>query len=348
MIDEQMFLPKRVTVKDVAALAGVGHPSVSVVLNGARSGMHVAPATRQRILQAAEDLGYRPNTSARAMKTGRFGCVGLLTSTEPKRSNIQLEMQRGIHDELAAHDLHLMLVQAPDASLTDEAAVPRLLREWMVDGLLIGYNVGVPSQMAEIINQHHIPSVWLNADQEFDCVRPDDENGTYAATKHLLQLGHRRIAYISIARPVHYSVAARERGYLPGDEEAGLAPQVHEEDLEFPDARNTKLCAVGLLSMRPTAMLFYGGESAVLTFYAAQQMGLRVPEDLSLVSTGETRLPASTPQSTRLLIPFYEIGRESVRQLLRKIENPSEVLPAQTLPLALVPGETCAPAPRDA
>jgi LacI family transcriptional regulator len=94
-------------------------------------------------------------------------------------------------------------------------------------------------------------------------------------------------------------------------------------------------------------MLFYGGESAVLTFYAAQQMGLRVPEDLSLVSTGETRLPCLYTTIDTLLIPFYEIGRESVRQLLRKIENPSEVLPAQTLPLVLAPGETCAPAPCD-
>jgi DNA-binding LacI/PurR family transcriptional regulator len=200
---------KRVTVKDVAARAGVGHPSVSVVLNGAKSGMHVAPATRQRILEAAAELDYRPNTSARAMKTGRFGCIGLLTSTEPRRYGVQAELQHGIHDELATHDLNLMLVQAPDASLTDEAVVPRLLREWMVDGLLIGYNVCVPPQMAEIIHRHHIPSVWLNAEQEFDSVRPDDEGGTYAATQHLLQLGHRRIAYVSIARPIHYSVAAR-------------------------------------------------------------------------------------------------------------------------------------------
>jgi DNA-binding LacI/PurR family transcriptional regulator len=280
------------------------------------------------------------------MKTGRFGCVGLLTSTDPQRSNVQSEMQRGIHDELAAHDLHLMLVQAPDVSLTDETAVPRLLREWMVDGLLIGYNVFAPPQMAELITRHRIPSVWLNADQEFDCVRPDDENGIYQATRHLLQLGHRRIAYVSIARPIHYSVAARERGYRKAMSEAGLLPLVHEEDLEISGREKHKIVRGWLSSPgRPTAMLFYGGESAVLTFYAAQQMGLRVPEDLSLISTGEVRLPCLYTSIDTLLIPFYEIGREAARQLLRKIEKPLEVLPARSLALTLVPGETCAPAP---
>ena len=337
---------KRATVKDVAALAGVGHPSVSIVLNGAKSGMHVSEATRQRIIEAAAELDYQPNTSARAMKTGRFGCVGLLTSTEPRRSNVQSEMQRGIHDELAAHDLHLMLVQAPDVSLTDEAAVPRLLREWMVDGLLIGYNVGIPPLMTELITRNCIPSVWLNAEQEFDCVRPDDEEGTYQATRHLLELGHRRIAYVSIARPIHYSVAARERGYRKAMDEAGLAAQVHEEDLELP-ARAKYEQVRGWLApaVRPTAMLFYGGESAVLTFYAAERMGLRVPDQLSLISTGESPIPCLHSTLDTMIIPFYEIGRVAVRQLLEKIEHPAQSLPTRTLPFTLVPGETVAHAP---
>jgi LacI family transcriptional regulator len=339
---------KRATVKDVAALAGVGHPSVSIVLNGAKSGMHVSEATRQRILQAAAELNYQPNTSARAMKTGRFGCVGLLTSTDRHRSTVQSELQRGIHDELASHDLHLMLVQAPDVSLTDESAVPRLLREWMVDGLLIGYNVGVPPQMAELIKRHRVPSVWLNADEEFDCVSPADEEGLYQATRHLLQLGHRRIAYVSMARRLHYSVAARENGYRRAMSEAGLVPLVREEDSQL-SGREKHEIVRGWLSgpARPTAMIFYNGDTAVLTFYAAEQMGLRVPEELSLISTGEMSLPCLYTTIDTLLIPFYEIGCQSVRQLLRKIENPSEVLPAQTLAFTLAPGETCAPAPSD-
>jgi DNA-binding LacI/PurR family transcriptional regulator len=89
-------------------------------------------------------------------------------------------------------------------------------------------------------------------------------------------------------------------------------------------------------------MLFYGGESAVLTFYAAERMGLRVPDQLSLISTGESPIPCLHSTLDTMIIPFYEIGRVAVRQLLEKIEHPAQSLPTRTLPFTLVPGETVA------
>jgi LacI family transcriptional regulator len=319
---KELGATKRATVKDVAALAGVGHPSVSVVLNGARSGMHVAPATRQRILEAAAELGYQPNTSARAMKTGRFGCVALLTSSEPHRAGVQSPLLQGIYDELGAHDLHLMLARLPDASLLDEAVVPRLLREWMVDGLLIAYNAFVPPVIAEMIQRHRVPSIWLNAEQESDCVRPGDEEGLYNATRHLQNLGHRRIAYVSVARPLHYSVAARERGYRRAMEEAGLATQVHEESFEIPLREKYEAVQSWLApAVRPTAMVFYGGESATLTLHAAAHAGLRVPQDLSLLAVGEARLHCLYAVMDTLLIPFRRSGRSPCANCSEKLRS---------------------------
>jgi LacI family transcriptional regulator len=213
---------RKATAKDVALLAGVKQPTVSLALNGAKSGTRISEATRQRIVQAAAELGYRPNSSARAMKSGRFGSVAVLTSVNSARGHIQTAMLNGIHGELAANGQHLMLMKAPDESLTDEYVMPRLLQEWTVDGLLVGLNQEVneeaaaPPRMVEIIERYHIPSIWLNVVREWDCVRPDDDQGGYDATRHLLALGHRRIAYVGPPRRErhtnHYSQQHRKEG----------------------------------------------------------------------------------------------------------------------------------------
>jgi LacI family transcriptional regulator len=348
---------RKATAKDVALLAGVKQPTVSLALNGAKSGTRISEATRQRIVQAAAELGYRPNSSARAMKSGRFGSVAVLTSANPARGHVQTAMLNGIHDELAANGQHLMLMKAPDESLTDEYVMPRLLQEWTVDGLLVGLNQEVdeeaaaPPRMVEIIERYHIPSIWLNVVREWDCVRPDDEQGGFDATRYLLELGHRRIAYVGPPRRErhtnHYSQQHRKEGHERAMREAGLALQVllHDGDAE---RRQQLEAAYSWLaaSRRPSAMVFYTGAGAVMALQAAQMLGLRVPEELSLVAIDD--MPARHPLAVvdTFEIPFQQLGRNAVQQLLRKIEKPDEFLPPRTLPLTLVRGETCAHAPR--
>jgi LacI family transcriptional regulator len=335
---------KRTTVKDVALRAGVGQPSVSVVLNGAKSGMHIAPATRQRIMQAAVELGYQPNNSARAMKTGRFGCVGLLMSTSRARGVVQEHLLEGIHDELALHDQHLMLVKSPDESLTDEAAVPRLLREWMVDGLLVAFNISTPPNMIEIIRRHRIPSIWLNADHEVDCVRPSDEDAGYMAAHHLLEMGHRRIAYVGDKRVWHYSIAQRQNGYQRAMRAARAKPLLLNSSIDTPRPQKLK-DALGWLQSpdRPTAMIFYSQETAQVTFYAAESLGLRIPQELSLLTFGENQIFSPCTALDTMVIPFREVGQLAVRQLLHKIENPVGILPLHEVPFSLMRGDTNAP-----
>src|SRR4028119_674288 len=196
-----MRMTMQITQNDVARKLGVSRQLVSYALNDTGT---VSQEMRQRIVATAAELGYRPNTSARVMKTGRFGCIGILMSTIRNRSALQSLLMEGIHDELALHDQHLMLVKSPDEPLTDEAAMPRLLREWMVDGLLVAFNLSTPPGMIETIRRHNIPSIWLNSDQESDCVRPDDEAAAYNATRHLQELGHRRITYVTQVQSTHY------------------------------------------------------------------------------------------------------------------------------------------------
>jgi LacI family transcriptional regulator len=301
---------------------------------------------RQRILVTAAELGYRPNTSARVMKTGRFGCIGILMSTIRNRSALQSLLMEGIHDELALHDQHLMLVKSPDEPLTDEAAMPRLLREWMVDGLLVAFNLSTPPGMIETIRRHNIPSIWLNSDQEIDCVRPNDEAAAYDAARHLQELGHRRIAYVTNTKSRHYSVAHRESGYRRAMREAGLKARVLKIDTDESRAQQLEISLRWLDSpSRPTAMIFYSTDMALMAFYAAERLGLRIPQDISLIGCGEVPVYCPCTALDTMMIPFSEVGKVAVRQLLHKIEHPDESLPLQQVPFWFVRGETSAPPP---
>jgi LacI family transcriptional regulator len=332
-----------ITQKDIAAKLGVSNQLVSYALNGTGT---VSDQMRQRIVATAAELGYRPNTSARVIKTGRFGCIGILMSTIRNRSALQSLLMEGIHDELALHDQHLMLVKSPDEPLTNEATMPRLLREWMVDGLLVAFNLSTPPGMIETIRRHNIPSIWLNSDQEIDCVRPADEAAGYDAARHLQELGHRRIAYVTNTKSQHYSVAHRESGYRRAMREAGLKAQVLKIDTDEPRDQQLEISLRWLNSpARPTGMIFYSTDMALIAYYAAECLGLRIPQDISLIGCGEVPVYCPCAALDTMMVPFSEVGKVAVRQLLHKIEHPNESLPLQQVPFWFVRGETSAPPP---
>lgn len=337
--------PKRVTSKDVAARAGVGQPTVSTVLSNSGVGKYVSDATRQRVLAAAAELGYQPNQSARTMRTGRFGSVAVLTSTVPNRGSIMDPGMEGIHAELARHDQHLMMLRLPDASLTDEVALPRILREWTVDGLLVGLSVDVPPKMIELIRRHHIPAVWINSDQETDCVRPDDEEGGHMAAQHFLDLGHTRIAYVSQPGE-HYSVAHRERGYARAMRKAGLQPQIFSIDTERDTLKEQFGIVQALLTSpdRPTAFIYYASEAAEMTYLVARLLGLQVPGDISMLILAPTEhFRCIAIRLDTLVIPFQEVGELAVQLLMKKIANPYFSSPIKKVPFTLSRGESSQP-----
>jgi len=200
------------TLDAIAARAGVTKATVSNVLNRNRVGTRSdAVRNAQRIRKIAAELGYRPNMAARAIQTNRFNAVGLIASTEPRFSVYQPYLA-GLTRACRRKDLHLTLGEVVDEKLTDERYIPKVLREWAVDGLLIAYMAGFPPVLADLIEQYRIPSVWLNAKRDHDCVYPDDRGGMELATRHLVELGHQRIAFFSVFPGGHYSSRDRRAG----------------------------------------------------------------------------------------------------------------------------------------
>lgn len=341
-----------VTIKQIAEHAGLSWPTVSRVLND-RQG-HFSAQTRRRVLEAAQALGYRPNTAARTVRTGRLGSVGLLASVDRRRRYTPVELLEGIQDALAERDYHLTHTKLPDEKLTDQGYVPKILREHLSDGLLINYTHAMPARMRELIEQYKIPSVWINADVDHDSVRPDDFGASRALTEHLIGLGHRDIVYLSFTQTGHHSEAGRREGCAQAMVDAGLSPrQAHLNvrgriDIESDPASDDR-CARAMAwleqSPRPTAIVAYSPLVAETLLYAAARLGVRVPEELSIATIGDSASSGLGVAITTQVLPWAAIGRTAVSMLMKKIGAPSQRLEPKVLPTTLVTGHTTA-APR--
>lgn len=342
----------RPTSRDVAKLAGVGQATVSRAF--AQGGM-VNEATRQRIFKAARHLNYIPNTAAAAVNSGSFGCVAMLTGTDVTHSLMPLLTFRAIDSALAERNMHLTFAQLPDDKLSDSAFVPKILKSWMADGLLINYNARIPERMRQLIDRNQLPSVWINSDHEHDCVRPDDLQAGRLATQTLLEMGHRRIMFIQpgqlrdggdvVPRHYHYSVADRALGYQQAMREAGLTPQLETLYLEFHE--NSHLIRVAeILKNRgrddsPTAIVVYNHELVSAFFFVGSQVGCDIPADMSLMTfTNEFRPGGGVPlDSVRL--PDTQIGRAAVDLVLDKITRGVGPVEPKIIPVSYEPGFTC-------
>lgn len=338
-----------VTTADIARIVGVSQPVVSKVLHGGRTNIRASQATRERILAVASQQGYRRNTAARAIRTGRFGCATLvLSAAGGPRTTLPGNLLRGLSEALEAKKMHLTVASLPDEKLTSEGYVPRILREWMSDGLLINYNREIPQRMIDLIDEYAIPSVWLNCKRDHDCVYPDDFSAGREATRRLLDLGHRRIAYLNFfyqSGASHYSEDDRRDGYRQAMREAGLLEQVVEGAYLEPNGGEKRMeASVRLLTApdRPTAVVAYCNVSLAHVVRTADQQGLVVPRDLSLITFGANS-PLLGQQVATMPVPEVEEGREAVRMLIEKIKSRGDRLPPVLVPFGFFAGRTLAP-----
>ena len=130
----------------IARESGVSQPTVSFIVNGRDRELKISSATRERVLETARRLGYRRNTAAKAVATGKFGTISLLQSTQPNTSYLPAGLLDGIHDALLKVGVLLMYGRLPQARLEDAHFVPKILQEWSSDGLLIDYINDIPQR----------------------------------------------------------------------------------------------------------------------------------------------------------------------------------------------------------
>lgn len=341
------------TIATIAAHMGLSRATVTHVLNGRGTEKRVSAQTQRRVLEVAREMGYRANASARAIRAGRFGNIGLIQSLFGQY--LPGELLEGLTRAIAAKDMHLVLTEVPDIVIDDESYLPHTMRELSVDGVLINRHLGFSPPLLERIHRYRIPAVFLNAKRDCDCIHPDDLRGGRIATEYLLGLGHEQIAYVDTDDPEnsHFSKKDRLAGYEQAMQSAGRAPRVYRIPLGSrhpvqPSIDPRVESARQLLARddRPTAVVAYELAEAMAVVRAAYAAGLRIPEDLSIIQF-HNRI------DDRYFLPMHtisnvmeQVGVEAIGMLLEKMKNPEIALPARIVPEVLLEGATCLPPPR--
>jgi len=343
----------RITLQDIASRVGVDRSTVSRVLSNKAAEGGISLELANKIILKARELNYIPNTSARAIRMGRFNCAALLMSTDAGRSYLPSRLLDGIHDQLAAADMHLTVAKVPDAKLNSETYVPKILRSLMADGLLINYTMHLPEHLVEMVEQRQLPAIWINTPRDHDVVYPHNRAAARQATERLLALGHRRIAYIDVChdwsgvRSAHFSASERLTGYSEAMRSAGLKPQEVRPDRPCLNFEQEKLFTVEFLRRpdRPTALICYFSIFLPALMQAAAEAGIRIPRDLSVVTFSPENYREHGVITSAMIEPHYRMGQESVRMLHAKIKKPLDSIEPKKLDFSWRDMETCAAPP---
>jgi LacI family transcriptional regulator len=334
-----------VTLRQIADAAGVDTSVVSRVINHAEGNIRVSETRARHIRDLAHQMGYRPNAAARAMSRRRFGAVGLLMSTDPFAAALAPAAEQMIRTTLSAHDLTMVVGEVPDEKLTSRQHLPRIIREWSVDGLLINYGFHVPQQMHQLVDRYRLPSIWINSKHDHDCVYPDDFGGARLGTEYLLKQGHKRISYIGPDHGDHYSRLDRVDGYLAAMAAAGLTPHVASTPED--DAQGDMEAHLSLFHGKNRATAIITNRPMEIALVAALQSGLRLGRDVSLVGIADTYTGMGDVfEPTIARLPTHEMGRAAVMQVMAKIAGPRQLLPPIALEYDMRAGNTTGPPPQ--
>jgi len=330
------------TIRDVAARAGVSKSLVSLVLQG---DTRVSDARRSAVLQAVEELGYRPNLRARALSRNRTDTVGVLLNG--LRNPWFVDLLAGLTSTLRSSGLSPLLTDSDTDHRIGISSVETLLGQ-EVDGLVVVGTTAEEDAIAAAAEQ--IPVVLAGTREpalaHTDIVVNDDVAGARSAARHLIDLGHRRIAHlrgpgeIGTLRLQGFQECLRDAGL---DAESYLETGGMSEESGYAAARR-------LLSRpeRPTAILAFNDVAAIGALSAADDLGLRVPGDLSLVGYDNTYLARIRHISlTSVDNGNFPVGAQAGRYLVERLANPGLESRLHLVPTSLVVRGSTAPPPID-
>lgn len=310
-----------VTIRSVAQEAGVSIATVSNVLNGRHQQM--SPETLERVQEAITRLGYRPNQLAQSLATNRTATIGLIVSEllNPLYPPVILGVEAAVRKVGSA----VLLANAPDAE-RERRAVDAMLSKH-VEGLILFSTSFVETDNSQLVQVQRTgtPIVVINRHVPPELSLPrvafDHFGGSRLATEYLLRLGHRRIAHIA-GPPNRFTGRERRAGYAAALAAAGIPLDerlIAEGDYSFGAGRQL---LPQVWREHPTAVFVGGDAMALGVVRAAAELGLRVPDDLSLVAFGNPDLIRyATPAMTTIDLPVIEAGRVAADLLIEQISR---------------------------
>jgi len=306
---------RQVSIKDIARLAHVSHPTVSRALQNSPLVNH---KTAEKIRRIAEQAGYRPSAVARGLVTRRTKTIGLVVTTvaDPFIS----EVFSGIEQE--AHDRgYCVFLAESNADPQREKEVVRSFAERRVDGIIVTSS-RVGALYLPLLEEMMVPIVLLN-DQHpgafVHSVMIRNQEGSRAAASHLIGLGHRRIAYLG-DQTGYQSDAERYAGYREALEAAGIGftPVLVVQGDGKPEGGQRAMNQLLAIADPPTAVCCYNDMSALGAMRAIRQRGLRVPEDISVVGFDDLFFASYTqPPMTTVRQPMRRMGQLAMESLFK-------------------------------
>ncbi len=321
-------------MKQVAEKARVSTTTVSHVINNTRV---VSEDARERVLAVIQELRYIPSAVARSLKNDRTHTLGMMI---PNNSNPYFaEIIQSLEDTCFEFGYNIILCNSYDDP-KKQAAYIRVLMEKRIDGLIL-VSSGSDEELTRLLADEGIPKVLVDRELDgvaADFIEADHEDGGYQATQYLISLGHTRIACVAGPENILAS-AARIRGYQRALQQAGIsydpALLVHA-DFTSQGGFNAFQHLLALAD-RPSAIFASNDLMAIGGICAANQAGIRIPDDLSVIGYDDIALASfSTPPLTTIAQPKQAIGRLTAEVLVQRIKCPESSLRRELIKSQLV------------
>jgi LacI family transcriptional regulator len=321
-------MSSKLTIEDIARLAGVSKATVSRVLNQKPD---VDPKTRERVLRIVEEEGFVPSITASGLAVGRSRLIGVLVPSLawPFIAGVI----QGVADMLDSTSYEMVLYSNNKATNEQESSniIDHILATRLTSGLLAIFPSSsfiTSAHYIALLQSHKFPVVLIDDHEEsvdVPYVTANNYAGALEAVRHLISLGHRRIAHIKGQQDV-YSARERYRGYLQALEDAGIPLDlslVKEGNYNTPAGR---IGATQLFALppdeRPTAIFAANDPTAYGVLAAAEEHGIVIPDDVALVGFDDISLSRHIrPALTTVRQPFYEMGQQATIMLLSMLNS---------------------------
>lgn len=332
---------KPASIKDIARLAGVSHSTVSRALHNHPL---VNPETSKKILQIAQKHGYRPSAAARSLVTQRTYTIGVVVTniSDPFVAGVV----NGIEEVASAQGFSVFLANA-NADPDQEIRVVESFEERRVDGIVVTSS-RVGALYLPLLARRRVPIVLLNnqhPSQYAHSIVIDSQQGSKDATRHLIKLGHRRIAYLG-DRFGRQSDTERYEGYRAALHEVGL--RVARQYVVRGDgkAEGAVTAVAGLLALPqpPTAICCYNDMSAIGAMHRLRAAGLTIPGDISITGFDDLHISQFlNPPLTTVRQPMFEMGRMAMDTLIAMLSDKTPQHNIQVPGTLIVRGSTAPP-----
>jgi LacI family transcriptional regulator len=332
----------RVTIKDIATEAGVSLGTISNVING---NVTVRPATRKRVTEAIRALGYQPSMLARSLRQNRTAMIGMVI---PDITNPFFPaVVRGVEDVAFQNSFRLVLCNTDNDSDKEEAYL-RELQSYRTAGIIL-----IPSEHSKTISTLYpesskVPAVCLDRRPEDwmgDSVTVNNTEGVFAATAHLIKLGHRSIAMIVGSLHLQNAVA-RLQGFRAALRKAKieLNPEYIQEGRFDRLSGYEKMRILLQQRPQPTAVVCGNDLIALGVLSALREARLRCPQDVSVVGFDDIEVAELTdPSLTTVFQPGYQMGARGAALLLKRMKSPHDAVQSIVLPTELKVRHSVAP-----